>query len=148
MLVYGKYIDASGLTRYRPLRVNAAGQMLQGGHLQRSNVSIDSLGTTETAYTDILDLGDPMCSGIVIARKMGLASAGEVMQLEFSDNQITWEQGVHAITANGHATNSNSNANLSLQGYAHRRYARAKFLNGATVQSATATLSIVFNAYF
>lgn len=107
-----------------------------------------SLVAAGTAYSPIIDLGtDFLKQAHLIAQKDGTASAGESLTIEVSANaNMSAPSNAPAPGIGGDArssTNSTSAATMQAAGRLTKRYARAKFINGATPQTAlTLTLSV------
>lgn len=103
--------------------------------------TVASLAVSTTVYTTVHDLGVNYGAGVAWVSKRGTASAGEVLSLEYSNNNSTWYSMVnYALT--GPAVNAVSNADMDIGGRIQGRYLRGKFVNGATIQAATAVLTL------
>lgn len=103
--------------------------------------AVANLAVSTTVYTTVQDLGVNYGAGVAWVSKRGTASAGEVLSLEYSNNNSTWYSMVnYALT--GPAVNAVSNADMDVGGRIQGRYLRGKFVNGATIQAASAVLTL------
>lgn len=108
-------------------------------NLVAKNGAIANLAASATIYTTTTDLGANYGAGVAWVSKRGTASAGEVLSLEYSNDNSVWYPMVnYALT--GPSINAVSNANMDTGGRIQGRYLRGKFVNGATIQAATAVL--------
>lgn len=108
-------------------------------NLVAKNGVIASIAASATVYTATLDLGGNFGAGVVFLSKRGTASAGEVLSIEFSNDNTTFYP-ITNYQLTGPAINSTSNANMDVGGRIQGRYIRGKFVNGSTAQAATAVL--------
>ena len=105
---------------------------------QRTNVG--AVAASAVVTTDALDLGpkETRQHTRVIGVKIGLVSAGESLQLNWSDDLITWY--LQMPSALGSATNtttvnSTSLAVMNCQGIPPGRYVRMRYANGSADQT-------------
>lgn len=108
-------------------------------NLKANTGTIASAAASATVYTSVLNLGANFGAGVAWVSKRGTASAGEVLSLEYSNDNTNWYPMTnYALT--GPAINAVSNANTDVGGRIQGRYLRGKFVNGATAQAATSIL--------
>jgi hypothetical protein len=105
---------------------------------QRTNVG--ALAASATFYTDALDLGpaETRQHTRIMFSKFGVASAGEAVITQWSDDAVTWYSHLPAGlgTANANAYSNTSGAQMNVQGVPFARYVRMTYTNGATPQTA------------
>ena len=106
---------------------------------QRTDVG--ALAASTPVTTDALDLGtkETRQHTRIICTKYGVASAGETITTEWSDDAVTWN--VHLPAGIGSSASANAFSNTSasqmhVQGLPPGRYVRMKYTNGATPQTA------------
>lgn len=100
-----------------------------------------NLAATATVYTTVQDLGANYGAGVAWVSKRGTASAGEVLSLEYSTDNVNWYPMVN-YSLTGPSINAVSNANMDAGGRIQGRYLRGKFVNGSTIQASNAILSL------
>lgn len=90
-------------------------------------------------YSDVLDLGDASVRQhtlILLYKKSNVASSGEILQLDWSDNAVTWKGPLpSAFDGKSNAFVNYSNQNISIQGRPMGRYVRANYLCGSVALS-------------
>lgn len=118
--------------------VDKDGHIILGG----SPMKVDSSGLVATGIVDsvlMLDLGHDWGYSRVIGSKNGLASAGEILKIEYSDDAMLWRVCPSPFSNNIAWTNQSSN-NVYIQGIPLGRYIRLVYTNGATNQTAMTLL--------
>ena len=122
--------------------------MYENQPAKKTTVTLNSVAASSTTTTPVIDLGNNWCACIAVALKRNsLASAGEVLSIEYSDDNTTYYT-IPNYQFTGQASNSTSATIMDVGGRVAGRYVRAKFLNGSTIQSATATLQLVVQPDF
>lgn len=124
------------------LVADSAGHLIKADKpIVKQDGSIANLAASAIFDGAVIDLGEnhPTCQ--VVVRKIGVASAAEVLQLLCSNDGVTdWAASAAANGSNTLSNNNTSNANMVCTSRPHARYVRVRFSNGAAVQSATAIL--------
>lgn len=98
-----------------------------------AGLSVDALDVIETPWFDLQRYAN---ANRIYAQKVGLASAGEVLDLVGSADGVT-EIGrlCHSQAADALATNTNSAKQMVTAGIPLTRYVKLRYTNGATVQT-------------
>jgi hypothetical protein len=122
--------------------------MFQNQPAIKITTSLASVAAASTTTSTVINLGPnwSVCTALALKRS-GVASAGEILWIEYSENNSTWYTAVGGQPA-GQASNSTSAADMSIDARVTGRYVRVKFLNGATPQSATASLQLIVQPDF
>lgn len=86
-------------------------------------------------YSDVLDLGDASVRQhtlILLCKKSNVASSGETLQLDWSDDAVTWTGLLpSAFDGKSAAYSNGSIINMCLLGRPMGRYVRANYLCGS-----------------
>lgn len=140
-MIEGEFTNPdSGAGSVVPVAVDVHGHIILGG----SPSKVDSSGLVVTGAVDSvlnLDLGDDWGYSRVIGSKIGSASAGEILKLEYSDDAMLWRLCPSPFSF-GLAWLNQSSGNMVVQGIPLGRYLRLVHTNGATNQAAmTLTLA-------
>ncbi len=101
---------------------------------------IGALAVNATFNGPTIDLGPALTRQhhLILAAKYGVASAGEVINLRWSDDDINWRQmhGAPGSSGGSSAQNSTSAMNMVTKGVTMGRYVRVVYTNGSTAQTA------------
>ncbi len=107
---------------------------------------VGELAASVSIVTAALDLGpaETRQHTRILASKFGLASAGEQLTLQWSDDAVGWYAVIPGALGSAStfiASNGTSAPHMHVQGIPPGRYVRISYTNGATPQTAL-TLSI------
>lgn len=143
MKVHGEEVGGST----RPIAVNTDGT-LEHKPVKTWTGDISDLAISITGYLDV-DLGEEWHQYTILsARKVGLASAGEILAIHFSvDGGASYQVAAASYNNNAIASNGTSNSNMAVNGRVHGRHVRLKFVNGATQQNSGAMLYLTAAPY-
>lgn len=145
MLLEGLYRTLAGVAQVIGLRADAAGNL---GVTPPSALTLaETMGAiaASAVYTSaVLDLGEKFSGGLILAEKVGVASAGEILRIDYSHDQSTWLLCPMATSGFSAAYNTTSGVTMTNQARPMARYVRAQFANGATIQSAGSVLHLTF----
>ena len=109
--------------------------------------SIANMAVSTMAIMDV-DLGEEWHQYTLLsARKAGVISAGEILEIWFSIDGIDYQVTAAPSPTIGISWTSASNAHMGLHGRVQGRYARVRYTNGSTQQSANAKLLLTAAPY-
>lgn len=110
-------------------------------------LSIANLAVSTQQYQDV-DLGEEWHQYTLLsARKAGVSSAGEVLEIHFSTDGVSYQVAPAAYSSNGIAYTAAASPHMNISGRVVGRYARVRFMNGATQQIGTARLFLSASPY-
>ncbi len=125
-----------------PLRCDAEGRVYLADYATPPAslslaTAVGALAANATAVSATLDLGESPRHTLLLARKAGVASNGETMEIQSSPDGVVWTGCPDAAGTNGRAFQQylTGQAMHVLQGRPMDRYARVSFKNGVTAQT-------------
>lgn len=133
-------IDGGGLKRHF-LTDTTGRQVIVTSPPIEVRTTIGALAASAAAYSDVMDLGpaETRQHTLIMMYKSGVASPGEFINLQWSDNNANWRANLPSPIGNSSGQfsyNSISNATMITQGRPMGRYVRGVLANGSTPQTA------------
>lgn len=137
MILEGTYHNpATGRDEIRCIRCDASGHMM-GVPALASTFAVGALSADGSVTTDAVDLGEEHGYTLLLARKSGVASKQEAMQIQSSIDGVRWlpAAGIHPDENTASHEPPNGSDSFTVQGRPIGRFVRIVFQNGNTAQS-------------
>jgi len=137
MILEGTYRNpTTGRDEIRCIRCDASGH-LTGTPALASAFAVGALSADGSVTTDAVDLGEEHGYTLLLARKSGVASEQEAMEIQSSIDGVRWlpAAGIHPNVNVAWYEPNGGSAYFTVQGRPIGRFARIAFKNGNTAQT-------------
>lgn len=137
MILEGTYRNpTTGRDEIRCIRCDASGH-LTGTPALASAFAVGALSADGSVTTDAVDLGEEHGYTLLLARKSGVASKQEAMEIQSSIDGVRWlpAAGIYPDENTGSHEPPNGSDSFTVQGRPIGRFARIAFKNGNAAQT-------------